>query len=176
MRPIANIVFVKSRDDAVAIVGDVAIEPFLRRSEPVGAFREGVFVASQFVANVEIAVFQRLFVDASRNPVIVHPECAEHDSPIVSAQKVVERTDSLGLQFDEHRIDELHDVVIFELRQQSDEPQQQPDAADFRRFSRKVDVTRIILPKIAVGSHCHLVSERPQPFRERPMHVAVFAE
>ena len=97
MRPIANVVFVKSRDDAVAIVGNVAIEPFLRRSEPVGAFREGIFVGSQFVADVEIAVFQRFFADASRNPVIVHSECAEHDSPIVFAQKVVERTDSLCL-------------------------------------------------------------------------------
>ena len=48
MRPIADVVFVKSSHDAVAIVGDEAIEPFLRRSEPVGAFPEGIFVSEGY--------------------------------------------------------------------------------------------------------------------------------
>ena len=68
---------------------------------------------------------------------------------------------AFGLELEEHRIDELHDVIASHQWEQRVEPEHEPDAPDFPRMTGDVDVAGIVLPEIAVGDHGHPVSQLP---------------
>ena len=109
------------------------------------------------------------------HPVPVHAEGAEEHAAVVAAQVVVEEIETLGLQFEEHGVDELHDVIALQSWQQAPESPHEQHAAEFARMSRHIDIARIILPEVAVGDDTDLVAQCAQRLCEGGMHVAVFA-
>ena len=116
-RVIACPVFIESRHDAVALAGYDSVESFLLRAQPVFPFLQGVSVGPQGLSHIEIAVSQRLVVAAATHPIIVHPETAQDDLPVVPFQIAVDGQDALCLQLEKHGIDELYDIISAKLGQ-----------------------------------------------------------
>ena len=93
----------------------------------------------------------------------------------MSAQVAVDGKDALGLDLEEHGVDELDDIVAAQAGQEAVEARHIANAAPFAGRAHEVDVARVVFPEVAIGEHGDLVSQLAEPFGERPMHVAVFA-
>ena len=109
------------------------------------------------------------------NPVPVHTEGTQEHLPVVAAQIVVEEIEALGLQLEEHGVDELYDVVAPQSWQQTIETCHEPDAAPLARSAGDIDIARVILPEVTVGNDADLVAQRAQRLSEGGVDVAVFA-
>ena len=93
----------------------------------------------------------------------------------MTAQIVVEEVEALGLQLEEHRVDELYDVIASQSGQQSVEACHEPDASPLARTAGHIDIARIVLPEVTVGNDADLVAQRAQRLSEGGVDVAVFA-
>ena len=175
VRAVAHVVFVKAGDNGVAVVGNEAIQPFLLGSQPVALLFHCRFVGAHGVADVEVAVPQRLFVCACVYPVPVHAEGTHHHCLVVPPEVAVNREQPLGLEFEEHGVDDLNHVIASQSRQQTVDLGHQLDAAPLARLPCQVDVARVVFPEVAVRCHRHLVAQLTQAFGECPMYVAVFS-
>ena len=175
VRPVADIVFVEARDDAIAVVSDITVELALRCAEPVVAVLHGFSIGAQLVADIEVAIAQGTLVDALMHPVPVHAEGTQEHPLVVTAQVVVEEVEALGLQLEKHRIDELYDIVASQTGQQTIEACHEPNASPLAWTAGHIDIARIVLPEVAVGNDADLVAQRAQRLSEGGVDVAVFA-
>ena len=75
-------------------------------------------ILAKCISDIKIAVAQRKARDILVHPIIIHAECAQDNTPIVTAQITIEEEKALGLQLKKHGIDELHNVKFAPLRQQ----------------------------------------------------------
>ena len=173
---VADIVFVEAGDNAVAGVGDMAVQAFLGSAEPVVLVLEGFCVSAEFVADVEVAVAQGSVEDTAMHPVPVHAEGTEEYFLVMAAQIVVKPEQAFGLQLEEHGIDELYHVVASHPREQTVEPDHQEQPSNLAWTTGHVDIAWVVFPEVTVGYDDHLVSQRPQSLCEGGMHVAVFTE
>ena len=110
-----GMVFVKTRHDGVAIGCHLLVKQSLAAVEPI-AHEDVVLLGMAYgVAEVEIAVAERLAVEAGLYIKMVHTERAEHDAAVVAAQIFIENAHSLGFQRQEYGVNQLHDVVAAKL-------------------------------------------------------------
>ena len=93
----------------------------------------------------------------------------------MAAQIVVEEIEALGLQLEEHGVDELYDVVALQSRQQATEAHHELEATPLARSTGHIDIARIILPEVTVGNDADLVAQRAQSLSEGGVDVAIFA-
>ena len=108
-------IFVKSRHDGVAIGCHLLVQPSLAAVEPI-AHEDVVLLGMAYgVAEVEIAVAERLTVEAGLYIIMVHTERAEHDAAVVAAQIFIENAHTLRFQRQEYGVNKLHDVVAAKL-------------------------------------------------------------
>ena len=108
-------IFVKSRHDGVAIGCHLLVQPSLTAVEPI-AHEDVVLLGMAYdVAEVEIAVAERLAVEAGLYIIMVHTERAEHDAAVVAAQIFIENAHTLRSERQEYGVNQLHDVVAAKL-------------------------------------------------------------
>ena len=120
MRTIAAIVLVKSCDDGIRISSDVLVDGSFLALEPITdeSLIEG-FLRALMGTDIEIRIAKGSAVETSLHPVVVHAESTENEFSVVATDIIVERFDFSCSQIEEDRIDELHDVVVLELRHPS---------------------------------------------------------
>ena len=94
---IAAPIFVESGDDAVAVVGDDAVQLLLRSPQPVLLLTGGLNIGAQLVANVEVAVAEMAALGAFVHPVVVHTECPEEHLAIMATEITVDGQYALSL-------------------------------------------------------------------------------
>ena len=176
VRLVAPPVFVESCDNGVAVVGDVPVYALFCRREPVGTLFHGIGIGAETAAHVEVAVTECLCVAAGAHPVVIHAEGTHHHALVVASQIVVDGFYPSCLQFHEHRIDNLHDVVAPQTGHDAEQTGDVGESAKACRLACEVDVARIVFPEIAVGHDCHFMTEGSQSLGKGPVHVAVFAE
>ena len=54
--PVADIIFIETRDDGVAVVGNHLVEALLLRSQPVFLFLDSGSICAHLIAEIEVAV------------------------------------------------------------------------------------------------------------------------
>ena len=106
---------------------------------------------------------------------LIHAEGAEHDTAVVATQVTVDGHDALGLQLEEHGVDELHHVVAPPPWQQRGHLGHERQSAELARAAGQVLVARIVFPEVAVAGHGHVVAQVAQALGQRVVNVAVFA-
>ena len=114
---VAHMVFIEASDNAITIFSYESVETFLGSTQPILSFTKGTFISAQLVTNVEITIAQGLLVATGGYPVVVHAKGTQHHLAIVVAQILVDGTYAFSLEFQEHGVDELHNVISLELRQ-----------------------------------------------------------
>ena len=108
---IAAPVFVESGNDAVAVVCNDSVQLLLRGSQPVLLLAGGLDIGAQMVANVEVAVAEMAALGAFVHPVVVHAKSTKEHLAVVATEITVDGQNALSLEFEEHGVDELHNVV-----------------------------------------------------------------
>ena len=120
MRAIAAIVLVESRDDGIRISSNVLVDGGFLALEPITDESLIVrFLRALMGTDIEIGIAESGAVETGLHPVMVHAESTENDFSVVATDIIVERFDFSCSQIEEDRIDELHDVVVLELRHPS---------------------------------------------------------
>ena len=174
---ISRVIFVKSRDNAVAILGHPSVELSFRAVKPIGNPNVVVLPPAHLAAEVEIAVAKRAAVQSGLDPVAIHSESAEKNAPVVATQKTVVGIDALGAQREKYGIDELHDIIAFETTKGAPQPPEEGHCgAPVHAVAFQIDVARIAFPAIAIGGQCDFVSERAERRGECGVDVGVIAE
>ena len=175
-RLIGGIILIEARYDAVAIFGNQLVQSLLMCSYPVFPFFHGICVGAQLLADVEVAVSQRHSGGVHHCPVVVHSEGPQKHLAVLFSQLAVERLYALCLQFQEHRVYELHHIEIPHLVHLVLNLHEEPCTAHLAGCALEVDVAWIVFPEVAVARYDHLIAKRSQTFCECCMHVAVFAK
>ena len=176
MEAVTGIVFVEACDDAIAILGYQAVEPFLGSAQPVVLVLQGLGIGAKGVAYIEVAIAQGLFVDTGVNPIPVHAEGTQEYLAVMTAQVTIEPEQALGLEFEEHGVDELDDIVTTKAGQQAIKAEQESDAAYGAWRAGDIDIAGIVLPEVAIGYNGNLVAQCAQTLSQRGMHVTIFSK
>ena len=108
---VAQPVFVEAGYDAVTILCDEFVQSFFGCPQPVALIIDGFGISTKGVADVEVTIAQGLVEGASMNPVPIHAEGPKKHPFVVLAEVTVEPEEPFGLQFEEHGVDELYDIV-----------------------------------------------------------------
>ena len=115
-------------------------------------------VVTYLVAEVEVAVSERLAVATGMNPEVIHSECSEEHGFVALAQQVVYRIYSFSFQRKEYGVYYLYDIVVFELGQHFHEPSHECRGAAYSQVvASHVDVAVVVFPVVAVGNYGHCV-------------------
>ena len=88
----------------------------------------------------------------------------------------IEEEQAFGLQFEEHRVDELHHVEAPESWQETEDAGIEAHASQPSRGARHIDVPWVVLPEVAIGANHHIVAQRMEAFRQRSVDIAIFAK
>ena len=115
-RLITRPIFIKSCYNQVTILGNILVECGFRRSTPFRDMTLCLSILAKCIPDIKIAIAQRNARDILVHPIIIHAECTQDNTPIVTAQITIEEKKALGFQFKKHGIDELHDIKSAPLR------------------------------------------------------------
>ncbi len=104
-------IFIQSCYDSVAIFSYHPVESFLGSSQPVFLFFAASALVRNFISHVEVTVSQWLILAAYIYPIVIHTKSTQYHLLIMTAQIAINREDTLCLQLQEHRVDELYNVI-----------------------------------------------------------------
>ena len=169
-------ILIQSRHNPVAVFGYHLVEPFLRCAHPVGTEPLGLIIRADGVAKIEVAVAERSLLGVDLNPIVIHAKGTHHHLAIVTSQIAIERSQTLSLQFEENRIDELHHIIATECRQCLHQPPQKRGIAPKPKLALQVDVAGIILPVVTITRHHTLMSQSTKTFSQGGMHIRIIAQ
>ena len=172
----ANVVFVESGDDAVAVLRHCLEEGGFVAMEPVGLHLVGEGIVAPLPIDIEIAVAEGCGFDALLDPGAVDAEGAEEEAAVLAAQALVVGEDAMGAQVEKDGVDELDNVVALQRTHRVLDVEEifggvEPTCG----LALEVDVARVALPAVAVGNDSDLVAQCAESLGEGPVDIAVFA-
>ena len=156
---VTDIILIKPCHNGIGVVHYVVAPEALGAVQPVALELVVVGGVALVLPHIEVAVTKGFEVEASLDIIVVHAECAQHHPLVVLPEVAIKPRVALGLEVEKDGVDELHHVVAAEALPRGPHLeiiiQSMPHGL---AGPAQVNVTRVGLPTIAVGSHRHFVS------------------